>query len=99
MKILFWITISALTIWFMGRACAYVVPEPPIGAEKSTYEYLRVLRNNLNKVQITTTNPSNVRLGDYGEILIYKNGATFNLMINVSSPNGKTWRGVVLGVI
>ena len=80
----------ALAIISLG----FVPPEPPKIVDKSTYEYVRMLRNNLNKPQVSTSNPSSVRLGDYGELLIYKNGSDFYLMVNVSSPNGTTWKGV-----
>jgi len=91
--------IIILLICIFSIGAGYVTPEPPKIADKSTYEYVRTLRNHLNRPDVTTTNPSGVRLGDYGDMLIYKNGTTFNLMINVSSPNGKTWLGVNLGII
>ena len=77
----------------------FSVPEPPKIADRPTYEYLRTIRNNLNKPQVVTTNPSGVRLGEYGEMIIYKNGTSFYLMVNTSSPNGTSWLGILLGVI
>ena len=77
----------------------YVTPEPPKIADKSTYEYVRTLRNHLNRLPVVIVNPSGVRIGDYGDMILYKNGATFSIMVNVSSPNGTVWRGVNLGVI
>ena len=77
----------------------FVTPEPPKIEDKATYEYLRTIRNNLNKPQVVTVNPSGVTLGSYGDILIYNDSGTFYIMVNVSSPNGKTWKGVVLGTI
>ena len=77
----------------------FATPEPPKIIDKATYEYVRTLRNNLNRLPVVVSNPSGVRLGDYGDMILYKNGATFSLMINVSSPNGKAWLGVNLGAI
>lgn len=91
------IWILPICLLFIGAG--YVTPEPPKIVDKSTYEYVRTLRNHLNRLPVVITNPSGVRIGDYGDMILYKNGSTFNFMVNVSSPNGTTWKGVVLGAI
>jgi len=85
-----------LVIVLCFLSMGYVTPEPPKIEDKSTYEYLRTLRNRLNRLDVTTVNPSGSRLGNYGDMILYKDGSTFSLMINVSSPNGNSWKGINL---
>lgn len=94
-SILFICLIFVCSISYAG----YVTPEPPKIADNSTYNYVRALRNNLNKPQVVTKNPNGNINGEYGQLMIYNNSGTFYLMVNISSPTGTTWRGILLGVI
>lgn len=76
----------------------FITPEPPKIEDKPTYEYMRTVRNHLNRLDVVSTNPNGSRIGDYGDMVLFKSGANFYIEVCVSSPNGTSWKGIQITV-
>ena len=78
----------------------YTIQAPPKSIEdKSLYYYLNTLYSRWNTLQVTEQQPNVNIEGNYGNIIVYKNGATFYLAVETTSPSGTTWQGIALGAI
>ena len=88
-KILFILFIPVL-------AWGNTIEQPPVDGNLSvqTSQYLQTLYNNLNKVNITTTDPNGNIRGDLGELRIYNNTGNLTMKVCTSSPTGTTWDNV-----
>ena len=64
-----------------------------------TYQYMYQIYSNWNKIQVTIQEPNGNFQGNYGQLIIYKNGSTFYLATETTSPQGTTWVGVQLGAV
>ena len=78
----------------------YILNAPPkTEDEKSLYQYLNTLYGRWNTIQITIQEPNGNITANYGNIIVYKNGSTFSLAVETTSPSGKTWKGIALGAV
>lgn len=80
---------------------AYNTPEPPKLMERSNQEYLKILYNKIQNIEVVNYPPKpngNIQ-GKYGDMLLVASGSIYYFEVNVSSPNGKSWRGVQLSPI
>lgn len=87
-----WIALISL-VFFVG----YNTPQPPVIKDKSIYQYMKILRDKLGNLEVITGNPNGSVRGRYGDVLLYQaTGPVYYISVNVSSPSGVQWKGVVL---
>lgn len=92
------LVLFAFTVCFI--LTAYNTPEPPRIDNRSVSEYLKLLHNKIDNLKVVTGNPNGSVKGNYGDMLLYSaTGPIYYFTVNVSSPNGTTWKGIQLGGI
>lgn len=78
----------------------YIMPSPPKTEDrKALYNYLNILFNRWNILQLTTTEPNGNLDADIGQLIIYNNAGTYSLAVETTSPHGTVWKGIALGAI
>ena len=75
---------------------AYKLKEPPKLENRDTGEYLKLLYNKINTLEVLTSTPNGNVKGKYGDMVLLLSGGNFYLEICTSSPNGTVWKGVIL---
>jgi len=70
--------------------------EPPViqDATVQQQQYLQDLYANQNIPRTVTVNPNGTRYGNYGQIVRYFDGSSYELFTCISSPNGKSWQSL-----
>jgi hypothetical protein len=87
------LTKCSLFIFITGVAYAGVMPDPPtVDDSKATLKYFKTIHDNMNNLTVVTQDPNHNRNGRYGDMVIYKNGATFTVKICVTEPSGTGWQ-------
>lgn len=76
--------------------CGYKTREPPKVDDKKIAEYLKILYNKINILEVLTSTPNGVVTGSYGEVVLLNNSGTYYLEICTSSPSGTVWKGAIL---
>ena len=84
-----------LILLFATSLYAAKMPAPPPLRDEPPEEtaYLRTIYDNINRVEMVSSNPDGVRVGKKGEMVVYESGSG-TLEINIDG--NKMWRGVVL---
>lgn len=62
------------------------MPELPVTAQ----HYFKEISDNFNKLDVLTATPNGVRNGTDGQIVIFNDGGTYKLMVNVGT--GQVWQ-------
>ena len=72
------------------------IPSPPPlkDSPPALQHYLETLYDNINSLEVVTSNPDGTRNGEKGDMLLLQTGGTSYLEINTDSST--TWRGVAL---
>ncbi len=78
----------------------YIMPAPPKTEDaKALYNYLNMLFQRWNILQLAVQEPNGNIDADIGQQIIYNNNGTYYLAVETATPHGTTWVGVALGAI
>lgn len=82
------------------KSLNYTIPSPPKKDDsKFLYDYLNILYQRFNILQVTNKEPNGNINSDIGQIILYNNSGTYYLAVQTISPNGSVWKGIALGAI
>lgn len=60
----------------------------------SQYNFDNAMYTHFNQLQVVTTDPNGNRLGNIGDMVMYKNGSTYTPKIEITSPSGTVWQSM-----
>jgi len=88
--------IILMLLFSVVLAYAGNIPEPPTLSREDTELriYLKTIKDNLNNLEILTSNPDGSRKAKAGDSVIFNNSGTYYLEFNIDG--GTTWKGIQL---